>query len=76
MRLVIEIPDNIAPRVIEAVAETYGYREDLGITKEVYAKQQVMTMLREAVVSVEGGRAAENARETAKAKVVSEITLS
>jgi hypothetical protein len=72
----VEIPDNQVSRVIEGLAEAYGYTDqvtDPGTgelvnnpqTKEDFAKQAVINFIRNAVATVEANRASEAARQKA-----------
>jgi hypothetical protein len=42
----ITIPDNKVQRILDAFADTYGWRDTLGVTKAQFAKNQLIAYIR------------------------------
>jgi hypothetical protein len=49
----LNIPDAQAQRVLDAVADRFGWTPELGVTKAAFAKQQVAEWLKRLVVEYE-----------------------
>lgn len=57
----VNIPDKHIDRVVEALAMSGHWTEDLGVTKPVYAKQVVQQMIKERTLTYERRVLQENA---------------
>lgn len=79
-QLVIDFPDSIRNRVLDAFASTYGYQATLQDgtpnpqTKAQFAKAQVARFVKEVVKGYEATRAGEIARKAAHDAAENEIT--
>jgi hypothetical protein len=51
--ITLNIPDAQAQRVLDAVADRFGWTPDLGVTKAAFTKQQVAEWLKRLVVEYE-----------------------
>lgn len=70
--ILINIPDEILPRVVDAVATTYGWGSG---SKLQFTKQQIAVWLKEIVKAHEANQAGETARKTAAQNVDSQIEI-
>lgn len=85
-QVVIDVPNAVAQRVLDAVCYLNGYTDQVSdgqgglvsnpVTKAQFAKQQAAKWLKDNVVAYEANIAANTARDTAIAKANSEVILS
>lgn len=68
----LDIPDAAMPRIVDAFAVHYGWHPDLGVTKAVFAKRQLIEHLRLIVLTVEGS-AADRQASAARAAIAAEL---
>ena len=61
--ITLNIPDAVIPRVVDALCAAGHWSEDLGVTRNAFAKQEVARMVRERVVAI----------ETEQARVAAEV---
>lgn len=66
MQLTINIPDEVASRVIDAVAANYGYDPASGLTKLQFCRRWMIQQLREATIGYEANIAASSAAISAR----------
>ena len=75
-QMIIQIPDALVNRVIDAVASQYGYKSEVDGTKAAFAKKVVIDFIKGIVRAYETNRDSVAARDAAVEKVNSEVTLS
>lgn len=71
----ITIPDEVVPRVLDAIAAQYGYDPNAGLTKAQFAKTILARFMKGVVVAYEATIAGEASRKTAEDKAKTEITI-
>jgi len=79
--ITINIPDSIAPRVLNGFAANYGYQETINgqpnpQTKAQFAKATLIDIIKRAVTAAEAQTAVTAARNAAIQDVDSNVTLS
>ena len=73
--LTINIPDAVAPRVVNAFAARFGYDSEVDGTKAQFLKKQVVLWMKEQVRDHEANTAAAATANTAATSAESDITL-
>lgn len=73
--ITITVPDAVAPRVLDAVAATYGWDANMGLTKAQFAKKWLQGQLQTTVKNYETGQAQATARVAAETAVDTDIVL-
>lgn len=73
-QLIIDVPDAVATRVVNALCTAGGWTTELGVTKQAFAKSEAARIIRERVVAVE--RAALRAQAEQSAAAVAEPDVS
>jgi len=63
-QIMLNIPDDKAPRILDAFAATYGWTPEMGVTKTVFAKQQLVNFIKNTVKESEGNYQASQVRNT------------
>ncbi len=76
MRVCFDIPDGVAPRLIDAIALQHGWDPNGTLTKAQFLRKYVMDTLLSGVVQAEGDAAGNVARVAAEKKARDEIVLS
>lgn len=74
--LTINIPDAVAPRVLEAIAVTYAYDPAVNGTKAQFARATIATIVKDLVRSYEAREAAKAAQATAETAVNNDVVIS
>lgn len=62
-QIVINIPDAALPRVLEAYAQTFGYRPEMGVTKAAFTRSAIISGVKTVITSYEAGKAADLVRQ-------------
>lgn len=76
MTLSITIPDDISTRVVDALCGLYGYNPASGLTRNQFAKQVVITFVKDSVKDYEGRAAMQQARDSTINDVNTKIQIS
>lgn len=74
--ITINVPDAVAPRVLDAVAARYNWTAESGMTKAQFTKDWIMRWLKETVKMHEGQIASGAATVTSNQQVDNDIVIS
>lgn len=73
--ITINVPDVVAPRVLDAVAARYEWTAESGLTKAQFTKQVIVRWLKETVKMHEGQIASGAATVASNQQVDNEIVI-
>lgn len=73
--ITINIPDAVAPRVLDAIAVRYEWDVNSGLTKAQFAKDVIIALLKDTVRIHEANTAAQQASDLATTAVDVDILL-
>jgi hypothetical protein len=74
-QIVVDVPDAVVPRVLDAFAATYAYNPGSGLTKAQFAKQRLAAYVKQVTVAYEATRDAEAARQTSTQTATTDIAV-
>lgn len=74
-QMIINIPDVQSNRVMNAIAIKYGWTSESGMTKPVFAKDQLIQFIKRTVKDVEGDSQAQSLRDSINSDVDSNLSL-
>lgn len=69
-KIVLDIPDAQVSRVINAICQVNGYKQNLGQTKDEYVKEVLSVYIKSCVKSVEGRMGQQAINDSVESEVV------
>ena len=75
-QIIIDIPNPVVTRVLDAIASEYNYNAGTDGTKAAFAKKQVIEFLKRTVKGSEGSVAVKTAADNVSTDVNSNIVIS